>query len=142
MKVTLNRQNDALHFEAKNEDGWAIDIDASSAIGGGGKGIRPMQLMLMSLGGCSGIDVVNILKKQKQNFTDLQISIDGDRESDKTPSLFEDIRIHFQFQGAVEPAKARRAVALSVEKYCSAAATLAQSATITFRVSVNGEEVE
>jgi putative redox protein len=142
MNITLSRQNDAFHFKAQNEDGYAVDIDASPAVGGSGKGVRPMQLMLMSLGGCSGIDVVNILNKQKQYFSDLHILIDGEREEGAVPSLFEDIQIHFQFQGDVDPTKARRAAGLSIEKYCSAAATLSQSATISFRDSVNGVEVE
>ena len=141
MNITLNRENDAFHFKAENEDGYAVDIDASASIGGSGRGVRPMQLMLMSLGGCSGIDIVNILNKQKQSFSDLRISFDGEREKDTVPSLFEDIQMHFEFQGDVDPAKARRAVGLSVEKYCSAAATLSKSATILFRVSVNGVEV-
>jgi putative redox protein len=142
MKITLDRQNDAFHFKAINDDGVAINIDGSPAIGGGGFGVRPMQLMLMSLGGCSAIDVVSILNKQKQAFSDLHISIDADRQKDVIPSLFEAIRVHFFFQGEVDPAKAKRAVTLSIEKYCSAAATLRQSADITFNVSVNGQEVD
>jgi putative redox protein len=142
MHITLDRLNDAYHFRATNDEGCTVDIDASPAIGGGKNGVRPMQLMLMSLGGCSGIDVVNILTKQKQELHAFHISIDGVREPDVTPSLFKDVAIHFHLEGNIDPAKARRAVALSVETYCSAAATLRQSAEINYRVSLNGEELK
>ena len=65
MKIKLNRLDNAFHFEASNEDGKTVQIDAAEDIGGHNKGVRPMQLLIMGLGGCSGIDVINILKKQK-----------------------------------------------------------------------------
>lgn len=101
-----------------------------------------MQLMLMSLGGCSGIDVVNMLKKQKQLVVGLRVTIDGERQQNQVPALFEEIQLHFEFEGDLEPQKLRRAVELSLGKYCSAAATLAQSAEIGYRVSLNGEPLE
>ena len=78
----------------------------------------------MCLGGCSGIDVVAILKKQKQSLIGLHILIDGERETGKEPTLWKHIRITFEMTGAVDHAKAKRACALSIEKYCSVAATL------------------
>ena len=141
MNITLDRIDDAFHFRARNDAGYAVDIDAAAAIGGSEQGVRPMQLMLMSIGGCSGIDVVNILRKQKQPLEDLRITVDGEREAGAVPSLFRDITLHFHLAGDVDPAKARRAVGLSVEKYCSASATLAMTAEISWRVSVNDIEV-
>ena len=69
MRIVLERIDDAFHFEAKNEDGKIVDIDGAPAIGGHNMGVRPMQLLIMGLGGCSAIDVVLILQKQKQGFT-------------------------------------------------------------------------
>ena len=66
MKIELNRLNDAFHLEAVNEQGKTVHIDASPDIGGTNQGMRPMQLVLTAMGGCSTIDIINILKKQKQ----------------------------------------------------------------------------
>lgn len=133
MKIeVMNKGN--FHFEAKNENGKTVEIDASPAIGGENKGARPMELLIMGLGGCSGIDVVNILKKQKIKIRDFDISIDAEREADAVPSLFTKIHAIFSFNKEVDPAKAERAVALSMEKYCSVAKTLEKTAKITYEV--------
>lgn len=138
MKVELKRLDDAFHFEAKSEEGNIMHFDGSADIGGGNKGIRPMQSLLMAIGGCSAIDIVMILKKQKQEITDFQISIEGEREKDKTPSLWETVNIHFKLKGKIDKDKAERAVQLSMEKYCSVSKTLEiAGAKITYKVSVN-----
>ena len=77
MKITLKRLNDAVHFEGSNEDGNTVHIDGSPAIGGEGKGLRPMQLLLVSLGPCSSMDVVCILKKMRQRREDIQVEVKG-----------------------------------------------------------------
>jgi putative redox protein len=122
------------HFEAGNEGGQKVNIDASPAIGGENKGARPMELLIMGLGGCSGIDVINILKKQKIELEDFKIKIDAEREPDATPSLFRKIHIHFIFKGTIDKSKAERAVALSIDKYCSVAKTLEKTAEITYEL--------
>jgi putative redox protein len=138
MRIELKRLDDSLHFEAQDEAGHAVHIDGAPNIGGNDKGVRPMQLLIMGLGGCSAIDVVMILKKQRQVIDDFSITIDGEREVGKEPSLWKDIQIHFKLKGQIDPEKAQRAVSLSVEKYCSVAKTLeAAGATITYKVSVN-----
>lgn len=119
------------HFEAGNEGGHSINIDASPAIGGENKGPRPMELLIMGLGGCSGIDVINILSKQKIQLEGFKIHIDANREADAIPSLFNKIHMTFTFIGNVDKAKAERAVSLSLEKYCSVAKTLEKTAEIT-----------
>ena len=88
MKISLNRVDDAFNFEATNEDGIIISIDAAPAIGGNDNGVRPMQLIIMGLGGCSAIDVINILKKQKQEIEGFSIDIQADRFENQEPSLF------------------------------------------------------
>ena len=92
----------------------------------------------MGIGGCSGIDIVSILKKQKQEITSFNISIDGERQAEVVPSLFEDIAVHFQLEGTMEAAKLKRAVNLSMEKYCSVSKIIEKSANISYRVSLNG----
>jgi putative redox protein len=137
MRVELKRIDDAFQMEAKDENGKTVHFDGSLKIGGHNEGVSPMQSMLMAMGGCSAIDVVLILKKQKQEITDFTISIDGEREQGKEPSLWKTIHAHFKLKGKVEKEKAQRAVELSVEKYCSVAATLrAAGAAITYEVTV------
>ena len=136
MEIELNLLNNAYHFEAKNEQGNAISIDASPAIGGENHGPRPMELLIMGLGGCSGIDVLSILRKQKIEPEAFRIKLHAEREKDAVPSLFTDIVVEFIFKGEVDPGKAERAVKLSMDKYCSVAKTLEKSATITYKITM------
>lgn len=142
MKINLNRVDEAFHFEAENEDGKVVSIDAAKAIGGGNNGVRPMQLLLMGLGGCSGIDVINILKKQKQVIQGFGIEIDAERFKNVEPSLFEHIIIKFKLEGEdLQAKKVLRAVNLSMEKYCSVSAILGKTAKIDFYAYLNGEKL-
>jgi len=139
MRIELKQLDDAFHFEAVSETGNIALMDAGENIGGSNKGVRPMQMLLMGLGGCSAIDVVMILKKQRQIISDFQITIDGEREEDKEPSLWKTIQIHFKLKGEIDVEKAERAVQLSMDKYCSVSKTLEiAGASITYKVSVNG----
>jgi len=122
--VKIERVNNDFGFEGKDASGHTVKMDSSPESGGHDFGIRPMQMLLMGLGGCSGIDIVSILKKQKQNVEGFRILIDGERQAGKDPTLWKDIRIRFELKGAIDPEKAVRACSLSVEKYCSVAATL------------------
>lgn len=116
-----------------------IDIPVDQ--GGTGKGMRPMQTVLAALIGCSSVDVVSILKKQRQDYTSLTIEVDGNREVGKEPSLWENVELTFLFEGTVDAGKAYRAAELSIEKYCSVAATLRKAgADIRFKVIVNNQE--
>ena len=137
MRIELRRLDEAFHMEAKAENGRTIHFDGSTKIGGHDEGVSPMQSIVMAMGACSAIDVIMILKKQKQEITDFQISIDGEREQGKEPSLWKTVHAHFKLKGKIEKDKAQRAVELSIEKYCSVAATLrAAGAVITFEVTV------
>ncbi len=138
MRIELKRLNDAFHFEAKSETGHTTLMDTGEDNGGSNKGVRPMQMLLMGLGGCSAIDVVLILKKQKQVIEDFEISIDGEREQGVEPSLWKTIVIHFKLKGQIDKEKAERAVQLSIQKYCSVSKTLEiAGATISYKVTVN-----
>lgn len=136
MKIELNRLNDAFHMEAVNEQGKTVHIDASPDIGGTNQGMRPMQLLLAAFGGCSSIDIINILKKQKQPLKDLKVTITGEREKDVVPSLFTEVHAHFKFYGELDKEKVQRAVSLGVEKYCSVAKTLEYKAKITYSFEI------
>lgn len=127
-------------FTITDQKGHTAFIDIPEEQGGGGAGLRPMQTVLAALCGCSGVDIVSILKKQRQTYTSLKIFVDGEREQGKEPSLWQTVQMRFEFEGDVDPAKAYRAAELSVNKYCSVAETLRRAgATITFSVVVNGQ---
>lgn len=131
IKIELNRLNDGYHMEALNEDGNSVQMDASPDIGGTGKGMRPMQMLLASMAGCSSIDVISILKKQRQDFRDLKVVITGEREKDAIPSLFTEVHAHFKVYGDLDEDKVAKAISLSMDKYCSVSKTIEKTATIT-----------
>jgi len=122
--IELNRVQNDYGFEVKDEYGHVVRMDTSPESGGQNFGVRPMQMLLMGLGGCSAIDVIMILKKQRQNVRDYKMVIKGDREAGKEPSLWKDITVEFHIYGEVDQEKAEKAVDLSLNKYCSVAATL------------------
>lgn len=137
MKINIKRIDDDFNMEASNEDGNTLLMDGSTEIGGHGKGMRPMQLLLAAVGGCSAIDVILILKKQKQNIESFEIEVDGEREKIEDYSLFRDIVLHFKIKGQVDRDKAERAIKLSMEKYCSVSKTLEPTAKITYKLTIN-----
>jgi len=118
--------------------GHTMKIDIPVEQGGHGDGLRPMQTVLAALCGCSAVDVISILKKQRQPLEDLVIKVDGERQKGVEPALWANVHLLFQIKGDVDPAKASRAVQLSIEKYCSVAETLRRAgAAITWEVMVN-----
>lgn len=127
--IELERKKGDYGFEAKDENGHIVRMDSNPANGGWDFGVRPMQMLLMGLGGCSGIDVISILKKQRQEVKDYKMVIKGEREVGKEPSLWKDIEVEFHIYGNVDKDKAERAVELSMNKYCSVAATLMGAGT-------------
>lgn len=137
MKINIKRIDDDFNMEATNEDGNTLLMDGAPDIGGHGKGMRPMQLLLAAVGGCSAIDVILILKKQKQIIESFEIEVDGERKKIEDYSLFKDICLHFKIKGQVDLDKAEHAVKLSIEKYCSVSKTLEPTAKITYKVTVN-----
>ncbi|MDZ7680280.1 MAG: OsmC family protein [Fodinibius sp.] len=140
MEVELRRINNAVHFEGKNPDGNIVNIDGASAVGGEGNGMRPMQLMLVSVASCSAIDVVEILKKQRQPLKDINISVRGERSDNAGPTPFESIDIHFTLTGELTQSKVARAVKLAVEDYCSAKATLSDSVDVSHSFEIKSAE--
>lgn len=129
MKIILQRQNDFFHFKAQNESGAELHLDANPSIGGQNKGFRPMESLLAGLGGCSAIDIISILNKQRQQIDDFSIEISATRK-EAQPAIFEDIHITFILTGNIEEAKLQKAVTLTVEKYCSVYHILQATANI------------
>lgn len=137
VKVELERVNNAFGFEARDANGHVVKIDTGPDNGGENFGVRPMQLLLMGLGGCSGIDILSILKKQRQVVKHFNIRLEGERFPGVEPSLWKNITIVFELEGEIDQAKAEKACALSIEKYCSVAETLRRGNTrLSWRVEV------
>lgn len=136
MQVELVRVDDAFHFEAVGASGVTQHIDAATDIGGHNAGARPMEMLLMGLAGCSAIDIVLILKKQKQVVDDFRMKVDGLREKDAMPSPFKKIHITYLLKGQLDPEKVKRAIDLSMDKYCSATAQFRPSAEITYSFEI------
>ncbi len=135
-KIELSRASDTFHLEAVNESGNTTHMDASPDIGGTNKGMRPMQLLLAAMGGCSSVDVINILRKQKQELKDIKITVTGEREKDAVPALYTEVHAHFKLYGDLDKDKVQKAVSLSVEKYCSVAKTLEATAKVTYSFEI------
>ena len=130
-------------MDIRDSDGHIMRMDIPVDQGGNGSGFRPMQTILAALCGCSSVDVISILKKQRQELTDLKIEVDGKREESKEPSLWKEISVKFKLAGTMEAAKAKRAVDLSIEKYCSVAETLRKAgASIDYEVFLNGTKID
>jgi putative redox protein len=116
---------------AESDSGHAVIIDGSPEIGGKNLGVRPMEMLLMGLGGCTAMDVLSILHKQRQAITDCQIEITAAR-ADDMPKVFTKIHLHFIITGQqLKTSAVERAINLSAEKYCSASAMLEKTAIIS-----------
>ena len=132
MKVELVRVDDAFHFEAFGLSGVAQHIDAATDIGGHNAGARPMEMLLMGLAGCSAIDVILILQKQKQVIEAFRMSVEGLRQKGATPAPFQKIHINYLLKGALDEGRVKRAIDLSMDKYCSATAQFRPTTDITY----------
>lgn len=139
MKVSLRRINDNYLFETRNERGDIVLLDNKSEEEP--KGSSPMDLLLRGIAGCSSIDVVMILKKQQHELKDLRVEVEGFRQDGAIPNVFKKIHLDFILRGDVPAAKAKRAVDLSMEKYCSVSKMLEKAAEISYSVELNGEKV-
>jgi len=110
-------------FEARADAGGALVVDGSPEIGGEGRGMRPMELLLSAAASCSAMDVLHILRRQREPLEHLSVAIEGVR-TDAVPAPYRKLSLVFEVRGAVDAHKLQRAVQLAVEKYCSVLATL------------------
>jgi putative redox protein len=134
MNVKLTHHS-GYHATIANDNGYQIAIDNKSVENP--KGASPMELLLMGVAGCSSIDIISILNKQKVVFDSLNIDVNGDRIAKPAPSLFTKVHATVRVTGDVKPEKIYRAAELSFTKYCSVSLTLAATAAVSFSVIVN-----
>ncbi len=127
---------DNLQFVGESGTNHAIVMDGAAEVGGKNTGMRPMELLLVGLGGCSGMDVASILQKKKQQITGIDINIKGEK-ADSYPKKFTEIEIEFVVIGKdLSEDAVKKAVELSMEKYCSVKATLEGAAKINFSYTI------
>ena len=124
MKFTVQLTPDGAQTIAIDESGNSVAMYLPDVAGGAGKGIRPMQMLIMGVGGCTAVDVLMILKKQRQTVTGFRIEIDAGRQKGKEPSLWEKVHLKYFFEGTVSLEKAQKAIEMSIKTYCSASETL------------------
>jgi putative redox protein len=123
-------------LEATAGSGGKLIVDGAPEIGGEGRGMRPMELLLASVASCSAMDVLHILRKQKEQLEGLSVAIEGVRP-DEVPAPFTRLKLVFEARGTdLDDHKLQRAVQLAVEKYCSAIATLASGVEVTWEARI------
>ncbi len=122
---------DHMSFVGESGSGHSVVMDGAPEAGGRDLGIRPMEMLLLGLGGCTAFDVVSILHKSRQQITDCEVEIEAERATD-IPKVFTKIHVHFIVSGKdLDPGRVARAVELSADKYCSASRMLGKVAEIT-----------
>lgn len=137
MKIELHQKNGLL-FESQNALGHTINIGVSENTND--NAIRPMELLLMGVAGCSSIDVIGILKKQRQQIDAYKVVVHGERLK-AIPALFKTIHIEFHLEGEIQQKKALQAIHLSIDKYCSVSKILDQTANITTQLILNKTKI-
>lgn len=139
MKVTLDRINDDFLFEAKGANNVSVFIDNKT--NDEVKGASPMELVLMAVGSCNAIDIIYVLKKQRQEIRSYAVEVEGERVEGPAAKPFKSIHVTVYLEGDITAEKARRAAALSFEKYCSVSLTLAGCVEVTYQIVLNGEKI-
>ena len=132
---------DGRAFVGETGSGHAVVMDGSPESGGRNIGVRPMEMMLLGLGGCTAFDIVMTLERMREKVTGLDIALEGERATDD-PKVYTHVKLVYKVTGRkLKPANVERAVNLSSEKYCSATAMFAKSATIehSFEIIEEGE---
>lgn len=140
MKIKLCRLNDNFLFEGYNEQGNKIKLENTTLPQA--EGASPMEAVLMAVAGCSGIDIIAILKKQRQQITNFSIEVEGERMQVDEAKPFKSIHLKFIIDGEVEPRKALKAAELSFEKYCSVSKSLNPDIKISYEAVINGNRAE
>ncbi len=136
MKVSVKHIR-GLHFQGEGSTKVMTNMDASVTAGGTGRGTSPMELLLMTIAGCSGMDIVIILDKMQIKVQRFEASVEGERSSNH-PRVFKDIEVVYKFWGESLPKdKLKRAVQLSMGKYCSVANMIDKAANLTYRIELN-----
>lgn len=125
------RWTGGVSFVGRGQSGFDIPIDGAPEAGGENKGSRPMEVVLIGMGGCTAFDVMHILRKQRQDVTDCVAELNAERAPTE-PKVFTRIHVHFKITGrGLDSKKVARAIELSATKYCSASIMIGKTATIT-----------
>jgi putative redox protein len=127
---------DGMQFVATSGSGHAVVMDTTEDVGGHDTGPRPTELVLIALGGCTGMDVVSILRKMQVHFTRFEMEIQGERAPEH-PKHFTNIQIVYKVWGDVPEEKLKRAIELSLEKYCSVSNSLKPKAQVSYQYQIN-----
>ncbi|SDX58802.1 putative redox protein [Marininema mesophilum] len=131
--------NGKMKFNSTTPSGHQLTLDAAQEVGGEDQGPRPTEVLLSAVGACSGIDIVDILKKMRLHVEDFDMEVSGSR-AEEHPRRFTHVHIHYRLTGDLPVEKVRRAVTLSRDTYCSVSQSL--SAEVTTSFSINGETYE
>lgn len=133
---TITKWVSALAFDATADTGQTVRIDTTVEGGGLGSGMNPKKMLLGALSACSGMDVVEVLKKMKVNFTRLEISAEAE-QTEEHPKVFKSVQMVYQIDAKPgDLDKVKRAVSLSQEKYCGISAMLAKHCSITYTIEL------
>ncbi len=139
-KDTIVKLVDGITFVGKGKSNHWIPMDASPAAGGSGAGTSPMELLLIGLGGCTGVDVVLMLKKRKKKLDKFTLEISSER-ADSHPKVYTKIHITYKLWGKdLTEKEVKRAIELSEEKFCSASIMFSKTAEITYDFQINPDE--
>ena len=137
MNISVN-WIDGMLMVGKSHSGHSITMDGPPEIGGNNLGVRPMEMLLLGVAGCTMIDVVTTLKKMRQDLTNCETKLSAER-ADEHPKVFTDIHIQFIVKGQdLDPKKVEKAITLSAEKYCSASIMFGKTASITHDFEIVG----
>jgi putative redox protein len=132
--------NGDMAFTGVNDEGFLLPMDSKKIVGGHDMGFRPLQLMAIGLAGCTGMDVISILKKKRQEITQFEVNAEVERASEH-PKVFTKIVLEYKVTGRnVDPQAVERAVELSETKYCGAQAMLRKTAEITHTITIIQED--
>jgi putative redox protein len=127
---------EGMAFMGEAGSGHAVIMDGAPEYGGRNLGIRPMEMLLIGLAGCTGFDVVQILKKGREPITGCEVEVEAERATED-PKVFTKIHLAYKISGrGLSPAKAERAVSLSKEKYCSASIMLGATAQMSYAIEI------
>ena len=133
---------EGVSFAGQSGSGHTGVMDGAPEAGGRNLGVRPMEMVLLGLGGCTAFDVIEILRKGRQGVTDCAVELEAER-AETVPKVFTRIHMHFVVTGTdLDPAKVARAIDLSAEKYCSASAMLGKTAEITHDFEILAQETQ
>jgi putative redox protein len=139
MFVNLSWKGD-LAFEVETESGHNLTLDAKPEVGGKNKGPAPMEVLLVSLAGCTGMDVASILKKKRVDLSSMSVNVNGEKAA-QHPKYFTKIDVEFNFEGnGIKEEDVKRAIDLSKDKYCSVSVMLKEKAEISYRWKITNRD--